>query len=104
MEVAPRIHRVGAEIVSSYLVEDGGEVVLVDASAPANWSTLPAALAAIGRSLDDVRAVLLTHGHKDVVAPHVDVEELEVIVFDPRFPHALDQDLVHPRDDALGAQ
>lgn len=65
MEVAPRIHRVGAEIVSSYLVEDGGEVVLVDASAPANWSTLPGALAAIGRSLDDVRAVLLTHGHDD---------------------------------------
>ena len=65
MEVAPRIHRVGAEIVSSYLVEDGGEVVLVDASAPANWSTLPDALAAIGRSLDDVRAVLLTHGHDD---------------------------------------
>ena len=65
MEVAPRIHRVGAEIVSSYLVEDGGEVVLVDASAPANWSTLPDALSAIGRSLDDVRAVLLTHGHDD---------------------------------------
>jgi glyoxylase-like metal-dependent hydrolase (beta-lactamase superfamily II) len=65
LEVAPRIHRVGAEIVSSYLVEDGGEVVLVDASAPANWSTLPAALASIGRSLDDVRAVLLTHGHDD---------------------------------------
>jgi len=65
VEVAPRIHRVGAEIVSSYLVEDGGEVVLVDASAPANWSTLPDALAAIGRSLDDVRAVLLTHGHDD---------------------------------------
>ena len=65
MEVAPRIHRVGAEIVSSYLVEDGGDVVLVDASAPANWSTLPNALAAIGRSLDDVRAILLTHGHDD---------------------------------------
>lgn len=65
MEVAPRIHRVGAEIVSSYLVEDGGEVVLVDAGAPADWTTLPAALAVMGRSLDDVRAVLLTHAHED---------------------------------------
>ena len=65
MEVAPRIHRVGAEIVSSYLVEDGGEVVLVDAGAPADWTTLPSALAAMGRSLDDVRAVLLTHAHED---------------------------------------
>ena len=65
MEVAPRIHRVGAEIVSSYLVEDGGEVVLVDAGAPADWSTLPGALSSMGRSLTDVRAVLLTHGHED---------------------------------------
>ena len=65
MEVAPRIRRVGAEIVSSYLVEDGGEVVLVDAGAPADWTTLPRALAAMGRSLDDVRAVLLTHAHED---------------------------------------
>jgi glyoxylase-like metal-dependent hydrolase (beta-lactamase superfamily II) len=65
VEVAPRIHRVGAEIVSSYLVEDGGEVVIVDAGAPADWATLPDALATMGRSLDDVRAVLLTHGHED---------------------------------------
>ena len=65
MEVAPRIHRVGAEIVSSYLVEDGGDVVLVDAGAPADWATLPAALGAMARSLDDVRAVLLTHAHED---------------------------------------
>lgn len=65
MEVAPRIHRVGAEIISSYLVEDGGEVVIVDAGAPADWTTLPGALAAMGRSLDDVRAVLLTHAHED---------------------------------------
>jgi glyoxylase-like metal-dependent hydrolase (beta-lactamase superfamily II) len=65
VEVAPRIHRVGAEIVSSYLVEDGGEVVLVDAGAPADWAMLPNELAAMGRSLDDVRAVLLTHAHED---------------------------------------
>ena len=65
MEVAPRIHRVGAEIISSYLVEDGGEVVIVDAGAPADWATLPSVLAAMGRSFDDVRAVLLTHGHED---------------------------------------
>jgi glyoxylase-like metal-dependent hydrolase (beta-lactamase superfamily II) len=64
-EVAPRIHRVGEEIVNSYLVEDGGEVVIVDAGAPAYWDLLPAALEAMGRTLDDVRAVLLTHGHSD---------------------------------------
>jgi glyoxylase-like metal-dependent hydrolase (beta-lactamase superfamily II) len=65
VEVAPRIRRVGAEIVNSYLVEDGGDVVIVDAGAPAYWDDLPVALAAMGRSLSDVRAVLLTHGHDD---------------------------------------
>jgi glyoxylase-like metal-dependent hydrolase (beta-lactamase superfamily II) len=65
VEVAPRINRVGAELISSYLVEDGGEVVIVDAGAPADWATLPNALGAIGRTLDDVRAVLLTHAHED---------------------------------------
>lgn len=65
MEVAPRIHRVGAELISSYLVEDGGEVVIVDAGAPADWAKLPGVLTSMGRTLDDVRAVLLTHAHED---------------------------------------
>jgi glyoxylase-like metal-dependent hydrolase (beta-lactamase superfamily II) len=64
-EVAPRIRRLGDEIVNSYLVEDGGAVTIVDAGAPAYWSALPDELAAIGRTLADVRAVVLTHGHED---------------------------------------
>jgi len=65
VEVAPRIRRVGAEIVNSYLVEDAGGVVIIDAGAPAYWNELPAELAASGRTLADVRAVVLTHGHSD---------------------------------------
>jgi glyoxylase-like metal-dependent hydrolase (beta-lactamase superfamily II) len=65
VEVAPRIHRVGEEIVNSYLVEDGGEVTIVDAGVPAYWGMLPSALAEMGRTLDDIRAVVLTHGHTD---------------------------------------
>jgi len=64
-EVAPRIRRLGDEIVNSYLVEDGGKVTIVDAGAPAYWAALPDELAAMGRSLDDVRAIVLTHGHDD---------------------------------------
>lgn len=65
MEVAPRIHRVGAEIVNAYLVDAAGGVVIIDAGAPAYWDDLQAGLAAMGRSLADVRALLLTHGHED---------------------------------------
>lgn len=64
-EVAPRIRRLGDAIVNSYLVEDGGEITIVDAGVPGYWGLLPAELSAIGRTLDDVRSVVLTHGHPD---------------------------------------
>src|SRR3954462_13522643 len=65
MAIAPRIHRLGEGLVNSYLVEDGGGVTIVDAGAPSYWGDLPRELAAMGRTLDDVRAVVLTHGHPD---------------------------------------
>jgi glyoxylase-like metal-dependent hydrolase (beta-lactamase superfamily II) len=64
-QVAPRIHRIGAEMIAAYAVEDGGDVVIVDAGTPADWKALPRVLEAMGRALDDVRAVILTHGHDD---------------------------------------
>jgi glyoxylase-like metal-dependent hydrolase (beta-lactamase superfamily II) len=66
MKLAPGLHRVGADsIVNSYLLEEGGEVTIVDAGVAGQWNQLPAELAAMGRSLDDVRAIVLTHGHTD---------------------------------------
>jgi glyoxylase-like metal-dependent hydrolase (beta-lactamase superfamily II) len=65
MEIAPRIRRLGEGLVNSYLVEDGGAVTIVDAGAPAYWNDLPAELTGLGRSLGDVRSVVLTHGHSD---------------------------------------
>ena len=66
MEIAPRIHRVGPDsIVNSYVVDEGGELTIVDAGVSGLWGRLPADLAAMGRSLDDVRAIVLTHGHSD---------------------------------------
>src|SRR3954468_12542179 len=65
MEIGPGIRRLGKGLVNSYLVETGGEVTIVDAGAPSYWGDLPRELAAMGRSLGDVRAVVLTHGHSD---------------------------------------
>ena len=65
IQVSPRIRRIGRGMVNSYLVEDGGDVTIVDAGAPSYWGQLPAELAVIGRSLDDVKSVVLTHGHSD---------------------------------------
>ena len=68
MELAPGIRRVGSDsIVNSYLVEEGGEVTIIDAGAPGLWSLVPRELEAMGRRLEDVRAIVLTHGHTDHV-------------------------------------
>ena len=65
MRVAPGIHRLGPGLVNSYLVEDRDAVTIVDAGAPGYWNSLPEELAAMGRRLEDVRAVVLTHAHTD---------------------------------------
>lgn len=64
-QLTPGIRRIGGGLVNVYLVEESGSVTIVDAGAPAYFGRLPAELAAMGRSLADVRAVVLTHGHSD---------------------------------------
>ena len=65
MQIATGIHRLGTGLVNSYLVDDGGGVTIVDAGMPGYWSDLRDELSLMGRSLADVRAVVLTHGHSD---------------------------------------
>ena len=68
VEVAPGIHRIGTDSkINAYLVEEGGQVTVVDAALPGFYRRLPGELAAMGRSIDDVRALILTHGHSDHV-------------------------------------
>jgi glyoxylase-like metal-dependent hydrolase (beta-lactamase superfamily II) len=67
MRIASGIHRIGAGLVNSYLLEEGGEITIVDAGAPGYWNDLPNELGAMGRSFADVRALVLTHAHIDHV-------------------------------------
>lgn len=65
MRIAPSLHRLGDRLVGVYLIEESGSVTIVDAGVPAYWNELPDELAAMGRTLDDVAALVLTHGHAD---------------------------------------
>jgi glyoxylase-like metal-dependent hydrolase (beta-lactamase superfamily II) len=67
MKLGPSLHRLGSSLVNVYLVEEAGLVTIVDAGLPGYWADLPGELAAMGRTLDDVRAVVLTHGDTDHV-------------------------------------
>ena len=65
MQVSQGVHRVTGGVCNFYLVEEGGRLLLVDAGAPRDWDLLVKALPAIGRRLEDLEAVLVTHAHSD---------------------------------------
>ena len=65
MQIGKGLHRVGSDIVNSYLIADSGGVTIIDAGLPGYWKLVQAELAAMGKSLGDVRAVILTHGDTD---------------------------------------
>ncbi|MET7280058.1 MBL fold metallo-hydrolase [Kribbella sp. NPDC005582] len=65
MRIAPGLHRIGSDIVNSYLVVDDEGITVIDAGLPGYWRMLTAELAAIGRSFADIKALVLTHGDTD---------------------------------------
>ncbi|MBM7504439.1 MBL fold metallo-hydrolase [Agromyces aurantiacus] len=65
MELTPGVRRIGNEIVACYLFIDDRGVTLVDAGLAGHYDDLVDELAAAGRTLDDLRAVILTHGDTD---------------------------------------
>ncbi len=65
MQLAPGLHRVGNDMVACYLVVTDDGMTLVDAGLPGHWKDLEAEVAGLGRSLDDIRGIVLTHGDSD---------------------------------------
>lgn len=64
-EVLPGVHRLGTSTVNWYFVEEGGRITILDAAVSGYWDQLEPALNAIGRKLDDIDALVLTHAHSD---------------------------------------
>ena len=65
MKIAKNLHRIGSDIVNSYLVVDGDGVTIIDAGLPRYWRLLNRELTELGLTLDNVRALILTHGDSD---------------------------------------
>ena len=65
MRLADGLHRVGNDIVACYLVADDSGITLIDAGISGQWPDLLAELAAMGRTVADLRGVVLTHGDED---------------------------------------
>ncbi|HZC30531.1 MAG TPA: MBL fold metallo-hydrolase, partial [Gaiellaceae bacterium] len=63
--VADGVVRLGSELVNFHLVEEDGAVTVVDAGSPAYRTQLEDGLKLLGRTKEDVAAVILTHAHED---------------------------------------
>lgn len=63
--VAPGVHRLDHAFTNAYLIEDEGRLTLVDTLFPRSWDLFTKAVRELGRKLDDVEAVVITHGHFD---------------------------------------
>ena len=80
--------------VNWVMVADGDEVTLVDTGEPHDLARVLAGLERIGRTLRDVRAIVITHAHPD----HIGAAErlragygIPVLVLDAEAPHARGQ-------------
>jgi len=71
MEVATGVRKLGSRYTNFYLIEEQGKLTLLDAGLPGYWKQLVAELEHMGRHLQDVDAILITHHHPD----HVGVAE-----------------------------
>ncbi|HIW47393.1 MAG TPA: MBL fold metallo-hydrolase [Candidatus Yaniella excrementigallinarum] len=65
MRLGPQLYRIGNNIVAAYLVETEEGITVIDAGLPGHWSDFIAQLKAMGRSIEDVRGLVLTHGDSD---------------------------------------
>ncbi|MET9381741.1 MBL fold metallo-hydrolase [Streptomyces sp. NPDC002928] len=88
-QVAPGVHLLGDHGVNFYLVEGSDGLILIDAGLPAHLEQLRGLLAGLGRSVADVRAVLLTHGHLDHTGLAHTLQEAGAVIW------------IHERDAAI---
>ncbi len=92
MEIAKGLHRLGSDTVNSYLVVEEGGVTIIDAGLPRYWTLLERELASLGRSLDDVRALILTHGDSDHIGFAARLSREKNI---PAYLHPADDERAH---------
>lgn len=63
--VAEGIYRLGSRWVNWYVVEDQGELTLIDGGYPRYYGQLGSGLASIGGGVADIQAIVVTHAHHD---------------------------------------
>ena len=87
MKLAPHLHRLGNDVVACYLIDTDEGITLIDAGLPGHWRDLQSELRSLGKSVDDIRGLVLTHGDSDHLGF---AERLRSEAGVPVFVHAAD--------------
>ncbi|WP_284979863.1 MBL fold metallo-hydrolase [Arthrobacter sp. fls2-241-R2A-200] len=64
-EVADGVYRFSDAYVNFYIIEGDDGLTLIDSGLPSMWLPLEKSLRAVGHTLRDIRALVLTHAHFD---------------------------------------
>lgn len=67
LNTAAGIHMITDSYVNWYLIEEGQSLTIVDAGMPTSWQLLHDAVGMLGRTVRDLKALVLTHAHFDHV-------------------------------------
>lgn len=65
MKLAPHLHRLGNDMVACYLIDTDEGITLIDAGLPGHWHDLLSELKSLGKTVGDIRGLVLTHGDSD---------------------------------------
>lgn len=92
MEVAAGVRRLGTRYTNFYLIEEGGKLTLLDTGLPGYWKHLVRELAQMGRRLEDIDAILLTHHHPDHIGQ---AERVRRVSGASTYAHARDAKIIN---------
>ena len=65
MQILPGVFKFDTGPFNWYIIEEAGRITLIDAGFPGHYATFKAGLQEMGKSIEDVDAILLTHAHAD---------------------------------------
>ena len=89
MRLAPHLHRLGNDIVATYLIDTPDGITLIDAGFPGHYGDLQKEIAALGKQVSDIKGLILTHGDCDHIGF---AERLRSRHGVPVYVHAADAD------------
>jgi glyoxylase-like metal-dependent hydrolase (beta-lactamase superfamily II) len=64
-QVAEGVYSIGRGHIEIYAIDDGGRLTLVDSGLKSDWGQINSEVTAMGKTLEDIEAVILTHAHLD---------------------------------------